>query len=485
MKEAQSSSMLFFRFILTLAISLAFFLPGEIQAATGPDVSSFRLPTEISPNWWATVQNDIRRSEYHITWQDRTHLKDIKAAYQAPNRAHNLRTYFTQEGIRVIPRTAKIPEWEWGMKLTGLGYTGHIRSVDFAELKTNGNRMEYHRGDLVEWYINDSRGLEQGFTLKKPPVSSLKTKDPKSGIQNQKSEISLEISLTGNVIPTINKEGTAIEFSAPDGTRVIRYSELHVYDDTGRELPARFSLLHGQSGNQYPATQSVPCEARSLLLRGKIQIVFDTSNAIYPITIDPLAIFPNWTAESDQEDALFGWSVCTAGDVNGDGYSDVIVGVPYYDNDQSDEGRAFVYHGSASGLGATAAWTAESGQEDAYFGCSVSTAGDVNGDGYSDVIVGAYGYDNDQSYEGRAFVYHGSASGLGATAAWTAESNQVGARFGYSVSTAGDVNGDRYSDVIVGAYGYDNGETNEGRASVYYGVGGKSLNLKKLNGVKP
>ena len=49
----------------------------------------------------------------------------------------------------------------------------------------------------------------------------------------------------------------------------------------------------------------------------------------------------------------------TAGDVNGDGYSDVIVGARKYDNGQTDEGRAFVYHGSAAGLSATADWTAE------------------------------------------------------------------------------------------------------------------------------
>jgi len=91
------------------------------------------------------------------------------------------------------------------------------------------------------------------------------------------------------------------------------------------------------------------------------------------------------------------------------------------------------------------------------------------------VIVGAYAYSNGQTNEGRAFVYHGSASGLSTTAAWTAESDRAYAIFGWSVSTAGDVNGDGYSDVIVGAYGYDNGQTDEGRVYVYYGNNGPSL----------
>jgi hypothetical protein len=60
---------------------------------------------------------------------------------------------------------------------------------------------------------------------------------------------------------------------------------------------------------------------------------------------------------------------------------------------------------------------------------SVASAGDVNGDGYSDVIVGAYRlFDNGQTDEGRAFVYHGSASGLSTTPNWTAESNQASAQ---------------------------------------------------------
>jgi hypothetical protein len=176
-----------------------------------------------------------------------------------------------------------------------------------------------------------------------------------------------------------------------------------------------------------------------------------------------------WTGESNQVGAAYGASVSTAGDVNGDGFSDVIVGAYGYDNGETNEGRAYVYHGSASGLSPTAAWTGESNQVGAQYGFSVSTAGDVNGDGFSDVIVGAYLYDNGETNEGRAYVYHGSASGLNTTAAWVTESNQANAEYGRSVSTAGDVNGDGYSDVIVGAYLYDNGETNEGAAFVYYG----------------
>jgi hypothetical protein len=193
---------------------------------------------------------------------------------------------------------------------------------------------------------------------------------------------------------------------------------------------------------------------------------------VYHGSATGLSTTADWTAEPDQGLAFFGVSVGMAGDVNGDGYADAIVGASGYDNGQTNEGRAFVYHGSATGLSATPNWTAESNQEDAYFGASVGTAGDVNGDGYADSIVGAWGYDNGQTNEGRAFVYHGSATGLSTTADWTAEADQAGAFFGYSVGTAGDVNGDGYADAIVGAFGYDGGQSKEGRAYVYHGSAG-------------
>jgi hypothetical protein len=171
---------------------------------------------------------------------------------------------------------------------------------------------------------------------------------------------------------------------------------------------------------------------------------------------------PAWSAESAQATALMGGSVSGAGDTNGDGFADVLVGAVHYDNGSLDEGRVWLFAGSASGPSATPAWTAESDQVSALFGSSVSGAGDVNGDGYSDVLAGAYYYDNGEDSEGGAFLYLGSASGPGTVAAWTAEGDQAGAEFGAHVSGAGDVNGDGLGDAIVGAPSYSAGETDEG-----------------------
>ncbi len=395
-------------------------------------------------DWWAAAQEKIRQSEYQVTWQERTYLPGLATAYQAPNRAHNLRTYFTPQGIRVIPRIfeSETPPWEWSLALSGTGYADDVQPVPAANLHSKGNRIEYRRELLTEWYVNDERGLEQGFTLFSPP----RTANPGS-----QSAIVLELVLSGDLTASLSGDGQAIELTTRDRVQVLRYGDLAVTDAAGRTLPAHLEVVTHHT----------------------LRITLDATHAVYPITVAPtitgLSTDPAWTAYGDQDWAWFGNSVGTAGDVNGDGYSDVIVGAVWYDNGQSDEGRAYVYHGSAAGLATDPAWMAEGDQADAYLGISAGTAGDVNGDGYADVIVGAYGYSSGQMGEGRAIVYHGGPSGLMAVPAWTTQSDQEAAHLGYSVGTAGDVNADGYADVIVGAPGYTAGQDSEGWAAVYHG----------------
>jgi len=422
--------------IVSVSAAYARPVPMSKTVALPEDIACTTLPQGVATDWWFTVQEDVRQSEYNITWQEQTALVDLPAAFRAPNRSQNLRTYFTAYGIRVVPRTEPTPGWELGLALTSYGYAGAMQAVDRAGLSAAGNRIDYTRGNIIEWYVNDDNGMEQGFKVTSAPPENA----------NNAGNIALEMEISGNLTARFSDDPEAVEFFTASSVRVLEYGGLLAWDSTGQQLPAFLSV----SG--------------SLLT-----ISVDDSAATYPIEIDPTIISPDWTAEDNQASASFGWSVGTAGDVNGDNYSDVIIGAPYYDNGQTDEGRAYVYHGSASGLSATPNWTAESNQDFAHFGYSVSTAGDINDDGYQDVIVGARLYSNGQVAEGGAFVYHGSASGLSITPNWTAESDQDHAHFGTSLGTAGDINGDGYSDVIVGVPDYDNDQTDEGQARVYMG----------------
>src|SRR3989338_5441810 len=110
------------------------------------------------------------------------------------------------------------------------------------------------------------------------------------------------------------------------------------------------------------------------------------------------------------------------------------------------------------------------------FGNSVSGAGDVNGDGYSDVIVGSYLAEGGGADRGRAYIFYGSSSMTTPDGApdvvLTDPDNTNSDWFGNFVSGAGDVNGDGYSDVIVGAYQADGGggvDANGGEAYSFYG----------------
>ena len=112
-------------------------------------------------------------------------------------------------------------------------------------------------------------------------------------------------------------------------------------------------------------------------------------------------------------------SIHGAGDVNKDGYDDVIIGANTPDSTPAGMGRSYVFLGSANGLQVQPAWTVDGGQEGERFGVSVMGAGDINKDGYDDVVAGAYLYDGKYVDEGRVWGYRGTAGGLRSLPFWS------------------------------------------------------------------
>jgi hypothetical protein len=221
---------------------------------------------------------------------------------------------------------------------------------------------------------------------------------------------------------------------------------------------------------------------------GKSFVVFgkNDTNAINLSTIESgtggFAINNDITADSD---AGAGASVSSAGDVNGDGLDDLIVGAY---RAQNSSGKSFVVFGKKDNRDVVNLSAIESGtggfvingeNSNDFSGYSVSSAGDVNGDGLDDLIVGAHQADlTDSADAGKSYVVFGKANTdainlsniVTGTGGFVINGENAGDKSGYSVSSAGDVNGDGLDDLIVGAYYADSaGKADIGKSFVVFG----------------
>ena len=190
-------------------------------------------------------------------------------------------------------------------------------------------------------------------------------------------------------------------------------------------------------------------------------------------------------------------NVVAAGDVNGDGLADLIIGAPRSDINGSDSGRSYVVFGRSGQAAINLSEVAEgiggfaiNGENNWDFsGCSVDAAGDVNGDGLADLIVGAHGSSANGVESGRSYVVFGQRGTTAINLSVVAVGNggfvingeSVGNSSGQSVAAAGDVNGDGLADLIVGAANSDANGGRSGRCYVVFGQKGTTaINLSAI-----
>ena len=372
-----------------------------------------------------------------ITEQEmQIHASVQEGHFLAVNEAGGYEASISANGFE-FRETSADHTWHTQFTVLGIGREGsEFISWAPGSATAKPTDLRFTSPSMTVQYLHGTEGLRQNFLVDERPKGE--------------GMLRVELALDGNLIARTN--GVELAFDDAEGQERFRYRDLKVWDDCGRTLWGQM-LIDNTSGTI-------------------LAIEVDDSDAHYPLTIDPVSNVANVTLLGPIVASQFGRAVSTAGDLNGDGYSDVVVGAPNGAIGESNEGIVYVYYGSSAGIPAAASVVLQSNQVNAFFGYAVSTAGDVNGDGFADLLVGAQNWEDNvatESQEGGVFVYHGSAAGISTIATIILQSNVTLTYFGWSVASAGDINNDGYSDIVVGAP-YANFPTSlEGAAYVFLG----------------
>lgn len=230
--------------------------------------------------------------------------------------------------------------------------------------------------------------------------------------------------------------------------------------ETGGQFGYSVAAIGDYNGDGYADfAVGAPFEAGGGVARGRVHIFY--GGPFFPA-------LPSVTLSGDEDNAHFGWSVARAGDVNGDGRDDLLVGAPDHDATGTNRGRAYLFAFSG---GTTPLQTYSGAEDDAAFGFSVDTAGNMNGDAYFDVAVGAPLNDAagaPGADRGRVFVFFGGAA-PDATADYDLQGTVDAGQFGYSVAGLLDWNLDGFGDLAVGAPFDATVAADAGRAFVFFG----------------
>ncbi len=333
-------------------------------------------------------QNIPNRDGLKQAWLQATYAIEPNG-FTARNTAQNLKLSFGPSETRMVHGAEA-----FGLRFVGYGRGGKLEQPAAALISSAKNRIEYRRGALTEWYVNEAQGLEQGFTLTAPPT-----------LASGPLEIALDI--TGNLHP---EPHSSSELTLLDsrGHAVLRYGDLKAWDARGKHLASRL-VVEGDH---------------------RVRVVIDDTGALYPVTVDPtltqIVLLPSDGASS----VHFGQSLSISGNI-------ALVGAP---SEGGNTGAAYVFVFSGGAWGQQAKLTASGGGIGDQFGSSVSVDG-------ATAVIGASGVN---SAQGAAYVFAQSGTTWTLQAKLTAADGAAGDQFGVSVAVSG-------ASAVVGASGSASG----------------------------
>ena len=291
---------------------------------------------------------------------------------------------------------------------------------------------------------------------------------------------------SGSTRGTVNLDN----LSPNDGFRITGVSE---FDDAGFSVSGAGDVNHDGIAD---ILIGVPAADDGDSAAGETYVIFGKAGTTRAnINLGTFSTSDGFRVLGDAVDDNAGRDVSFAGDVNGDGIDDFIIGAPGNDAGGIYAGQAYVIFGKAGttrstiDLGAFASsdgFRIRGDDDYDYAGVSVSSAGDINNDGLDDLIVGAPGAGG-EIYPGAAYVIFGKAGTTRSDIDVTSLSATDGFRItgeagydyaGYAVSGAGDVNGDGFDDILIGAHLNDSAGNNAGAAYIIFGkAGGSRANI--------
>ncbi len=329
-------------------------------------------------------------------------------SYKAYNPKNRYGIQYGEQGLK-LQKT----NWEFGMTLQAYGQDAALAPVRKATLHVKGNKIIYDRGTVCEWYINDTKGLEQGFTLHKPKN------------YDTEKELILSLVLKGGLIPKWKIKGESISFYK-NNTKAFDYEKLKAFDNKGKVLTSRLALKENT-----------------------LQILVDTKDAQWPVTVDPV-FSTEQKVVSVTSDAVkygrFAYAVALSGDT-------ALIGTPYDDDGGTYSGSAYVMVKTLAGWVAQAKLIASDASAEDYFGRSVALDGDT-------ALIGVYGDDDGGTNSGSAYVFTRSGTTWSQQTKLIASDPTLFDQFGWSVALDGDT-------ALIGADVGDNGIGDSGSAYVF------------------